>query len=67
MIEIHRVHDVSLKLDVKTLKQIHLESTSFHRCLLNNLDFSSSSLINIDFRSAEMNTSKFSSSVFDKS
>lgn len=67
MIEINRVHDVPLKLDMTTLKQAHLEGADFHRCLLNNLDVDASVLCNIDFRSAEMNNSKFSSSVFDKS
>lgn len=67
MIEIHRVHDVSLKLDVKTLREVHLEDISFHRCLLNNLDFRSSCLIGIDFRSAQMSNCKFYSSVLVKS
>lgn len=67
MIEINRVHDVSLRLDVETLKQIHLESMNFHRCILNDLDFDSSFLINIDFRSAEMNNSKFLFSKLDNS
>ena len=67
MIEINRIHDVPLKLEMNTLKHAYLEGINFHRCLLNNLDFSSSFLDNIDFRSAEMNNSKFLFAVFDKS
>lgn len=67
MIEIDRVHDVSLILDVETLNQVYLKDMNFHRCLLNDLDFVSAILINIDFRSAEMNNSKFSFTKFDKS
>ncbi len=67
MIKINREHEEPLVLNVSTLKQIHLEGTSFHRCFLNELDFSGSVLTNIDFRSAEMNNAKFVSVLFTRS
>ena len=52
MIKIDRIHDVPLELPIETLKQACLDGVSFHRCLLNNLDFFSSVVSNIYFRSA---------------
>lgn len=40
MVKIQRTHDVPLELSVTTLKEV-----SFHRCLLDNLDFSCSKLV----------------------
>ncbi len=64
MIKINREHEKSLVLNISTLKQVHLEGVSFHRCFLNKLDFGGSVLTNIDFRSAEMNNAKFVSVLF---
>lgn len=66
MIKINREHEEPFVLNVSTLKQIHLEGISFHRCFLNELNFSGSVLRNIDFRSAEMNHAKFVSVLFSK-
>lgn len=59
MISINREHDYPLVLNVTTLKDIHLEGISFHRCYLNDLNFSGTILNKIDCRSAEMNRTKF--------
>lgn len=67
MIEIYRVHDEPLELDVAMLSGNCFNGISFHRCLLNDLDFSCSILNDIDFRSAEMSNSKFTSSVISNS
>ena len=59
MVKIYRTHDDPLVLDVDTLKNVRLNSTNFHRCLLDNVDASESDLSYCDFRSAEMISSVF--------
>ena len=59
MLKIYRTHDNPMVLCVNTLKNVELNSTNFHRCLLNNVDASESDLSYCDFRSAEMISSVF--------
>ncbi|MBR4084279.1 MAG: pentapeptide repeat-containing protein [Lachnospiraceae bacterium] len=66
MISIERTHDFPLILNISTLKNKYLKEISFHRCILNNLDFSGSVLENIDCRSAEMIGTNFTTTTFNK-
>ena len=66
MVKIEREHEEPFMLNVASLRQIHLDGISFHRCFLNDLDFGGSVLTDIDFRSAKLNHAKFASALFER-
>ena len=67
MIRIYKTFNEFCDLDYDSIRKAGIHDISFHRCILNKLDFTESILYDIDMRSAEMNESVFYNSIIVKS
>ncbi len=63
---IKRVHDIPMKFEMELLSNQIIKNVSFHRCIMDEFDFSYSIIDNVDFRSTELNGIRMYNTVIDK-